>query len=152
MADSWTQSLIITHPKKGILQLFQNYRTVSLISHLEQAQNQAEGIIAEEQVGFPAGRSTTEQIFNLRILWKVPSTLAEVVPCLHRFQKGIWQRKACSLMCHHAEIQYQCKSYFCTTMLLVQSRWKGANENGSEQFWSKELCLMLQKNMMERLA
>ena len=29
---------------------------------------QAEKIIANEQVGFRAGRSTTEQIFNLRIL------------------------------------------------------------------------------------
>ena len=29
---------------------------------------QAEKIIAEEQVGFRAGRNTTEQIFNLRIL------------------------------------------------------------------------------------
>ena len=30
---SWTQSLIITLPKKGNLQLCQNYRTISLISH-----------------------------------------------------------------------------------------------------------------------
>ena len=29
-----------------------------------------EKIIAEEQVGFRAGRSTKEQIFNLRILWE----------------------------------------------------------------------------------
>ena len=29
---------------------------------------QAEKIIAEEQAGFRAGRSTTEQIFNLRVL------------------------------------------------------------------------------------
>uniref|UniRef100_A0A3Q2XUJ7 Reverse transcriptase domain-containing protein n=1 Tax=Hippocampus comes TaxID=109280 RepID=A0A3Q2XUJ7_HIPCM len=30
---SWTQSLIITIPKKGNLQLCQNHRTISLISH-----------------------------------------------------------------------------------------------------------------------
>ena len=30
----WTQSLIITLPKKGNLQFCQNYRTISLISHL----------------------------------------------------------------------------------------------------------------------
>ena len=30
---SWTQFLIITLPKKGNLQLCQNYRTISLISH-----------------------------------------------------------------------------------------------------------------------
>jgi hypothetical protein len=73
----WTQSLIITLPKKGNLQQCQNYRTISLISHpskvmlkvlLNRLQPQAEKIIGEEQAGFRAGRSTTEQIFNLRIL------------------------------------------------------------------------------------
>ena len=73
----WTQSLIITLPKKGNLQLCQNHRTISLISHsskvmlkviLNRLKPQAEEIIAEEQAGFRAERSTTEQIFNLRIL------------------------------------------------------------------------------------
>ena len=72
----WTQSLIITLPKKGNLQLCQNYRTISLIGHsskvmlkviLNRLKPQAEEII-EEHAGFRAGRSTTEQIFNLRIL------------------------------------------------------------------------------------
>ena len=70
------QSLIITLPKKGNLQLCQNYCTISLISHpsevmlrilLNRLKPQAEEII-KEQAGFRAGRSTTEQIFNLRIL------------------------------------------------------------------------------------
>ena len=73
----WTQSLVITLPKKGNLQQFQNYRTISLISHpskvmlkiiLNRLKPQAEKIIAEEQAGFRAGRSTTEQTFNLCIL------------------------------------------------------------------------------------
>ena len=73
----WTQSLVITLRKKGNLQQCQNYRTISLISHpskamlkiiLNRLKPQAEKIIAEEQAGFRAGRSTTEQIFNLRIL------------------------------------------------------------------------------------
>ena len=73
----WTQSLVITLPKKGNLQQYENYRTISLISHpskvmlkmiLTRLKLQAEKIIAEEQAGFRAGRSTTEQIFNLRIL------------------------------------------------------------------------------------
>ena len=58
-------------------QMCQNYRTISLISHsskvmlkilLNRLKPQAEEIIAEEQAGFRAGRSTSEQIFNLRIL------------------------------------------------------------------------------------
>ena len=73
----WTQSLVITLPKKGNLQLCQNYRTISLISHpskvmlkiiLNRLKPQTEKIIAEEHAGFRAGRGTTEQIFNLRIL------------------------------------------------------------------------------------
>ena len=36
--------------------------------HTEQIEPQAEKTIAEEQAGFRAGRSTTEQVFNLRIL------------------------------------------------------------------------------------
>ena len=72
---TWNQSLVITFPKKGNLQLCQNYRTT--ISHpskvmlkiiLNGLQPQAEEIIAEEQAGFRAGRSSTEQILNLRIL------------------------------------------------------------------------------------
>ncbi|WP_295514200.1 reverse transcriptase domain-containing protein, partial [Thiolapillus sp.] len=73
----WNQSLVITLPKKGNLQQCQNYQTISLTSHpskvmlkiiLNRLKPQAEKIIAEEQTGFRAGRSTTEQIFNLCIL------------------------------------------------------------------------------------
>ena len=71
---TWTQSLVITLTKKGNLQLCQNYKTnshpskVMLKIILNRLQSQAEEIIAEEQAGFRAGRSTTEQIFNPRIL------------------------------------------------------------------------------------
>ena len=76
-STTWTQSLVITLPKKVNLQLYQNYRTVSLIIHpskvmlkiiLNRLQPQAEDIIAEEKACFRAGRSTREQIFSLRIL------------------------------------------------------------------------------------
>ena len=48
---------LISHPSKVMLKII-----------LSRLKPQAEKIIAEEQVGFRAGRSTTEQIFNLRIL------------------------------------------------------------------------------------
>ncbi|GFR69105.1 endonuclease-reverse transcriptase [Elysia marginata] len=73
----WTQSLVITLPKKGNLKLCQNYRTISLISHpsklmlkvvLSRLKPEAEKIISEEQAGFRPGRSTVEQICNIRIL------------------------------------------------------------------------------------
>ena len=71
--------MVITIPKEGNLQQCQNYRTTSLISHpskamlkiiLNRMKPLAEKIIAEEQAGFRAGRSTTEQIFNRRILYE----------------------------------------------------------------------------------
>ena len=74
---TWTQSLVITFPKKSNFQLCQNYRTISLISHpskvklkiiLNRLQPQAEATSAEEKAVIRAGRSTTEQTFNLRIL------------------------------------------------------------------------------------
>ena len=54
---------------------------------LNRLQPQAEEIIAEEQVGFRAGRSTTEQIFNLK--GKMPAASAESLPCFHRLQEGL---------------------------------------------------------------
>ena len=72
----WTQSIVITLPKKGNLQQCQNYRAISLISHpskvimkiiLNILKKQLEKIIAEEQAGFSAGKSIAQQIFNLRI-------------------------------------------------------------------------------------
>ena len=38
--------------------------------HTEQIEATSEKIIAEEQAGFRAGRNTTEQIFNVRILFE----------------------------------------------------------------------------------
>ena len=72
---NWTKSLVIALPKKGDLKQCNNYRTLSLISHpskillriiLNRLKHQAKDIIAEEQAGFMKGRSTVEQIFNLR--------------------------------------------------------------------------------------
>ena len=77
MANPMDPVLVITLPKKGNLQQCQNYRTISLISHpskvmlkiiLSRLKPQVDTIIAEEQAGFRARRSITEQIFNLRIL------------------------------------------------------------------------------------
>ena len=73
----WTQSSVITLPKKGNLRQCQSYRTIRLISHpskvmlkiiLNRLKPQAEKNTDEEQAGFRARRSTTVQIFNLQIL------------------------------------------------------------------------------------
>ena len=75
--QKWTQSLIIPIPKKGNSRQCQNYRTISLICHaskvmlriiLNRLRNRAEEILSEEQAGFRPRRSTTEQIFNVRLL------------------------------------------------------------------------------------
>ena len=55
--DSWTQSRELNKLKHA------NYKSLSVTINLNQPI-----LIAEEQAGFRAGRGTTEQIFNLRIL------------------------------------------------------------------------------------
>ena len=70
MATPWTQSLVITLPKKDNLQqcLIRHPSKVMLKIVQNRLKPQAEKMIAEDQAGFRAGRSTSEQIFNLRIL------------------------------------------------------------------------------------
>ena len=115
---TWTQSLVITLPKKDNLQLRQNYRTISLINYpskvmlkiiLNRLQPQAEEIIAEEQAGFRAGRSTNIQ--SQDPLRKIPAASAESLPCLHKLQEGLWQCMARSLMGNYEEIQHQCQHH-----------------------------------------
>ena len=69
--------MVITLSKKDNLWQCQNYRTISFISQpskvklkiiMNRLKPQAERIIAEEQADFRARKSTTKQIFNLRIL------------------------------------------------------------------------------------
>ena len=99
----WTQSLVITLKKKGNLQQCQNYRTISLINHpskvmlkiiLNRLKPKTEKIIAEEQARYRAGRSTTKQIFNLRILCeKYLQHQQDLYPVFIDFKKafdGVW--------------------------------------------------------------
>ena len=105
MTPLWTQSFVITLPRKGNLQQCQNYQTISLISHPSKVmlkiipnrlKPQAEKIIAVEQAGFRAGRCTTEQIFSLRILCE--KYLQHQQDLYHVFidlKKGLRQGLAC---------------------------------------------------------
>ena len=69
--------MVISLPRKGNMQQCQNYLTISFIIQLSKVmlkiilnrlKLQTEKIIAEEQAGFRAGKTSTEHIFNLRIL------------------------------------------------------------------------------------
>ena len=91
------------------------------------------------KLGFRAGRSTIEQIFNL---WILCEKSPRPVTCLHRLQEGIWQGLACSLMGDHEEI-HQCKpcqSYSnFTTKLGAQSSTMAMWMNGTVQL--SESCM-----------
>ena len=72
--SDWTISMIISLHKNGIKQKCENYRTIILISHsskimlkiiLNRFQHYTEEFTSEEQAGFRAGGSTSEQILNL---------------------------------------------------------------------------------------
>ena len=94
---TWTQSLVITLPKKGNLQVFQNYRTISLIRHhnkvklkiINRLQPQAEEIIAEEQAGRSRKEHHRTNILSQDPLREISAASAESLPCLHRLQEGL---------------------------------------------------------------
>ena len=130
------------HTPKGNLQLCQNYRTLSLISHpskvmlkiiLNRLQAQAEEIIAEEQAGFRAGRSTTEQIFNLRILCeKYLQHQQNLYHVLTDFKKAFDRVSHEALWATMRKYNINASIKICTTRPRVQSCSMAAQENGSE--------------------
>ena len=96
----WTQSLVKPLPNNGNLKQFQNYRTISLISHpskimllviLNRLKDKAEELLTEEQAGFRQGRNTVEEVFNSRgIIEKhVQHQRARSVPQRHGLQEGV---------------------------------------------------------------
>ena len=94
---------------------------ISLISHwckvmpkliLNRLKPHAREIITEEKAGFRAGRSTTDQVFSLRILCEKHLQHQQICTMSLLISQNLRQScsMACSLMGHHAEEQYQCKS------------------------------------------
>ena len=73
---------------------------------LKRLKLQVEKIIAEKQAGFRVGRSTTEQIFNLRILCEKHLQHQHLL-CLYRLQEGPQQGLACSFVGNHEEVPHQ---------------------------------------------
>ena len=140
---TWTQSLVITLPKKGNLQLCQNYRTISPISNPSKVmlkiilnRLQPEEIIAEEQAGFRAGRSTTEQIFNLRILGeKYLQHQQNLYHIFIDFKKAfdrVWHEALWATMRKYNTNASIWALKICMTRPRVQSCSMAAQANGSE--------------------
>ena len=75
--NQWTESVLITIPKKANTKKCSEHRTISLISHASKVMlkiiqkrltPRIEEVLSESQAGFRSGRSTTEQITTVRIL------------------------------------------------------------------------------------
>ena len=108
MADHMDSIPSYHTPKERQLSAVPELRTISLFSHpskvmlkiiLNRLQPPTEEIIAEEQAGFRAGRSTTEKnIQSPDPRREIPAASAESLPCLHRLQEGLWQGMVRSLM------------------------------------------------------
>ena len=93
----------IDHHHNPYLQLCNNYRTISLISHGSKILNaQAENIIAEEQAGFRNDRITIEQPKNLG--WTTSPTSEKHLPRVHRLQECLRQSMTRSTMGNHEKV------------------------------------------------
>ena len=103
LPTTWTQSLVITLPKKDNLLLCQNYRTISLISHpskvmlkviLNRLQPQVEEIFAEEQKDKMSRFQSRKEHHRTNIQSQdprreIPAASADSLPCLHRLQEDL---------------------------------------------------------------
>ena len=106
----WTQSLVITLPRRGNLQQCQNYRTLSLISHPSKVMLK---IILKsrrrsywrggEDHRWRTGRLRSRQEHHradlqpTSPLWEISLAPARPLPRLHRLQEGLLSGLACSL-------------------------------------------------------
>ena len=140
---------------------------------LNRLKPQAEEIIAEEQAGFRAGRSTTEQIFNLRILCKEylqnQQKLYHVFIDFKKAFDRVWHAALWATMRKYnisanlvrtveqlydkatsaVQMNGSVGGWFRTT---VGVRQRCLLHPSSSTFFSKGSCLMPWKNMMGRLA
>ena len=140
----WTQSLVVTIQKKDNLQQWQNYWMISLISHpsevmlkilLKRLKQQAENIITAEQVCFRAGRSTTQQIFNQRILCeKHPQHQQDLYHVFVDFKKAFNMVWYASLWATTKKVK-QCKPKMWVTKRLYDKATKAVLFNGSVEDW-----------------
>ena len=73
--NEWRQGVIVPLPKKGCLSDCNNWRGITLLSVLgkvfcsvllNRLQKEVDALLREEQAGFRAGRSCSEQILTLR--------------------------------------------------------------------------------------
>jgi hypothetical protein len=113
--EIWTKSIIITIPKKGDLQLCENYRTISLVTHASKIlleiirrrlKPHVEMNLSEEQAGFRPGRSTVEQIFVWRQLAEryIEAQHGELVNVFIDFKKAfdrVWHAGMLRVLQHY---------------------------------------------------
>ena len=95
---TWTRSLVITLPKKGNLQLCQNYRTISLISHpvshVEDHLKQTPATSKRDHCRRASRFQSRKEHHRTNIqsqdpLREIPAASTESLPCLQRLQEGL---------------------------------------------------------------
>ncbi len=104
--NQWTESVLITIPKKANSRKCSDHRTISLISHAskvllgmiqERLRTRFEEVLSESQAGFRCGRSTLEQVTKLRILNEKARDTGNII-----FHNFIDFRKAFDRVWHEA--------------------------------------------------
>ena len=144
----WTQSLVITLPKKGNLQQCQNYRTISLFSRpskvmlkikLNRLKPQADKDHCSRTGRLQSRKEHHRAYFQPENpLWEISPASARPLPCLQRLQEGLRQDLACSFVGNHEEEQRQHLPYPSHQTLLCKAT-SAVLFNGSiwDWFWTK---------------
>ena len=142
----WTQSIVITLPKKGNLQHCQHYRTISLISHSSKVmlKPQAEEITAE-----PGRLQSRKEHYRADLqltnpLWQMSPAPARPLPCLYRLQGVLRQGLACSFVGNH-EVQHQHHLYPGQKKTLTRPLVLSSSTSIGDWFWTvgvQQGCLL----------
>ena len=112
MADHMDSLPSYHTPQKGNLQLCQNYRTISLISHPSKVMLKTPVTSRRDHCRRTCKFQSRKEHHRTNIqsqdpLWEIPAASAESLPCLHRLQEGPWQGMVRNLMGNCEEIQQQ---------------------------------------------
>ena len=126
----WKRAVFIALPKKGGLQQYSNYRTMSLISHaskillkviMKRIERKIEGEVGNTQAGFRKNRGTRDQILTLRmIIQKYREVNASLHTCFIDYSKAFDSVNHQGMCNSLGEVNFDSKIIF-----LIRSLYEG---------------------------
>ena len=95
---------LIRHSRKVMVKILNMVKII--LNGFKPKAELPKNMLGSEPEGAPQNRSSTLESY----VKSTSNKINKICTCLQWLQKALWQSMACSLLGHHAEVQYQCKS------------------------------------------